>query len=194
VLEGHGVRLEPLERHHTAALAAAAADGDVWKIWYVAASGLAPGKEQAWVDAALESQSAGRDVVWVVREIRTDQIVGSTRFHDIVRTIDRVEIGYTFYGRSWQRTHVNTACKLTLMSHAFERLGCAVVGFRVDNLNERSQIAVAKLGAKLDGVLRHYAPRADGSARDVYQYSVLASEWPAVRRGLEGRLARHSTA
>jgi N-acetyltransferase len=191
VLEGHGVRLEPLTRKHAPALSAAAADGDVWKIWYVAASGLAPGKEQAWVDAALANQEAGREIPWVVRELSTDAIVGSTRFHDIVRPIDRVEIGYTFYGARWQRTHVNTACKLLLLGHAFDTLGCAVVGLRVDNLNQKSQLAVSRLGAKLDGVLRHFAQRADGSARDVYLYSILAAEWPGVRRGLEERLERH---
>jgi RimJ/RimL family protein N-acetyltransferase len=194
VLEGHGVRLEPLVREHAAQLGAAAADGDVWKIWYVSASGLAPGKEQGWVDAALANQDAGREVPWVVRDLSTDTIVGSTRFHDIVKPIDRVEIGYTFYGANWQRTHVNTACKLLLLGHAFDTLGCAVVGFRVDNLNQQSQTAVSRLGAKLDGVLRHFAIRADGSARDVYLYSILAGEWPAVRGHLEARLERHRNA
>lgn len=191
LLEGHGVRLEPLRRDHAGALQAAASDGDVWKIWYVAAAGLAPGREQAWVETALANQEAGREIPWVVRETATNAIVGSTRYHDIVRAIDRVEIGYTFYGASWQRTHVNTACKLLLLSHAFERLGCAVVGFRVDNLNERSQVAVSRLGARLDGVIRHFQPRLDGTARDTHMYSILAGEWPGVRQGLEARLARH---
>ena len=187
-LESHGVRLEPLERSHSDALHAAAADGELWKLWYVAVSGLAPGTGDAYVDAALRGQEAGHMVPWVVRELRSGAIVGTTRFHDIVREIDRVEIGYTFYGQSWQRTHVNTACKLVLLRHAFETLGCKVVGFRVDNLNEKSQRAVEALGARKDGVIRHFQARRDGSARDSHMYSILADEWPEVRWRLETRL------
>jgi RimJ/RimL family protein N-acetyltransferase len=192
-LEGHGVRLEPLERGHTAALAAAAADGELWKIWFVAAADLAPGREDGYVAAALDGLEAGHMVPWVVRELTSGDIVGSTRYHDIVRAIDRVEIGYTFYAQRWQRTHVNTACKLLLIGHAFDTLGCKVVGFRVDNLNDRSQRAVEALGAHKDGVLRHFQPRRDGSPRDTHIYSILAVEWPEVRQRLEERLARHLT-
>jgi N-acetyltransferase len=187
-LESHGVRLEPLERRHSDALHAAAADGDVWKLWYVAVSGLAPGTDDAFVDAALRGQEAGHMVAWVVRELRSGTIVGTTRFHDIVREIDRVEIGYTFYGQSWQRTHVNTTCKLLLLRHAFDTLGCQVVGFRVDDLNEKSQKSVEALGARKDGVIRHFQARRDGSARDTHMYSILAAEWPEVRWRLETRL------
>jgi RimJ/RimL family protein N-acetyltransferase len=129
-------------------------------------------------------------IPWVVRELTTNTIVGSTRYCDIVREIDRVEIGYTFYARTWQRTHVNTTCKLLLLEHAFERLGCQVVGFRVDNLNLTSQTAVEALGARKDGVIRHFQPRPDGSARDTHMYSILAAEWPEVRQRLERRLVR----
>ena len=191
VLEGHGVRLEPIDRSHAPALSAAAADGELWKLWYVSTAGLAPGLEDAYVDAALSAQTRGDQVVWVVRELTSGLIIGSTRFHDIVRPIDRVEIGYTFYAARWQRTHVNTACKRLLLGHAFDTLGCAVVGFRVDNLNERSQQAVLALGARRDGILRHFQARADGSARDVHLFSILATEWPDVRRRLDARLARH---
>lgn len=187
-LEGHDVRLEPLERSHSDALRAAAADGELWKIWYVAVSGLAPGSADAYVESALRGQEAGHMVAWVVRELRTGMIIGTTRYHDIAREIDRVEIGYTFYGKSWQRTHVNTTCKLLLLGHAFDTLGCSVVGFRVDNLNEKSQKAVEALGAHKDGVIRHFQARRDGSARDVHMYSILAGEWPEVRRRLETRL------
>lgn len=190
-LEGLGVRLEPLERSHADALAAAAADGELWKLWYVATAGLAPGLEHGYVNAALEGQQAGHMLAWVVREIATGAIVGSTRYHDIVREIDRVEIGYTFYAQRWQRTHVNTACKLLLLGHAFETLGCKVVGFRVDDLNLRSQKAVEAIGAKKDGVIRHDQARRDGSARDTHMYSILESEWPDVRGHLELRLRRH---
>ena len=191
-LEGHGVRLEPLERSHAVALASAAADGELWKLWYVATVDLAPGLEGGYVAAALDGQRAGHMVPWVVRELTTGAIVGSTRYHDIVREIDRVEIGYTFYAQRWQRTHVNTACKLLLLGHAFETLGCQVVGFRVDNLNLPSQQAVAALGAKRDGVLRHFQARRDGSARDTHIYSLLAAEWPDVKRRLEDRLRRNA--
>jgi len=187
-LEGHGVRLEPLERSHLDALVTAAADGDVWKLWYVSVSDLQPGREHLYMDTALAGLETGHMLPWVVRELTTNAIVGSTRYHDIVAAIDRVEIGYTFYARSWQRTHVNTACKRLLLGHAFDTLGCAVVGFQVDDLNLTSQRAVEALGAKRDGILRHHHPRRDGSARDTYVYSILRSEWPDVRERLEERL------
>ena len=191
-LEGHGVRLEPLERAHEQALAAAASDGELWKLWYVATADLAPGHQRVYVDAAIEGQEAGHMVAWVVRELTTGAIVGSTRYHDIVRSIDRVEVGYTFYAQRWQQTHVNTACKLLVLGHAFETLGCQVVGLRVDNLNLKSQRAVEAIGAKKDGVLRHFQARRDGSARDTHVYSILAAEWPEVKRILDARLRRHA--
>jgi RimJ/RimL family protein N-acetyltransferase len=128
---------------------------------------------------------------WVVRELGSGAIIGTTRYHDIVPAIDRVEIGYTWYGASWQRTHVNTACKVLLMTHAFESLGCAVVGLRTDNFNFRSQRAIAALGAKKDGVIRHHGQRRDGSVRDTVIFSILAAEWPDVKRHLTLRLARN---
>jgi RimJ/RimL family protein N-acetyltransferase len=193
-LEGHGVRLEPLEASHAPALVAAAGDGELWRLWYVAVADLEPGGEGRYIDAALEGLRNGSQLPWVVRELTSGQIVGSTRYHDIVSDIDRVEIGFTFYAARWQRTHVNTATKLLLLEHAFESLGCAVVGFRVDNLNERSQRAVEALGAKRDGVIRHFQRRRDGSARDTYMYSIVASEWPEVRQRLLSRLQRHASA
>jgi RimJ/RimL family protein N-acetyltransferase len=129
---------------------------------------------------------------WVVRELTTGKIAGTTRYHDIVANIDRVEIGYTWYAATWQRTHVNTACKLLLLGHAFESLGCAVVGLRTDNFNFASQKAIAALGAHKDGVLRHHFARRDGTVRDSVMFSILASEWPDVKRHLTTRLARHS--
>jgi RimJ/RimL family protein N-acetyltransferase len=191
VLEGYGVRLEPLDPAHADALVAAAADGDLWKLWYVAVADLVPGRAAHWMDAALAGQRAGTMLPWVVRELTSGDIVGSTRYHDIVRAIDRVEIGFTFYAARWQRTHVNTACKLLLLEHAFERLGCKVVGFRVDNLNERSQAAMDALGAHKDGVLRHFQARPDGTPRDTHVYSIVAGEWPSVRLRLEERFRTH---
>jgi RimJ/RimL family protein N-acetyltransferase len=190
-LEGHGVGGGARATSHAAALGAAAADGQLWKLWYVAVAGLAPGLEEDYVATALEGQRAGHRLPWVVRELTSGDIVGSTSYHDIVRAIDRVEIGYTFYAKRWQRTHVNTACKRLLLAHAFEALGCKVVGLRTDNFNFRSQRAIEALGAKKDGVLRHHAPRRDGTVRDSVMYSILAAEWPDVRRHLDLRLARH---
>jgi RimJ/RimL family protein N-acetyltransferase len=127
---------------------------------------------------------------WAVRELTSGTIIGSTRYHDIVTAIDRVEIGYTWYGRRWQRSHVNTGCKLLLLGYAFDTLGCKVVGLRTDNFNLVSQRAIEALGAKKDGVLRHHRARCDGTVRDSVMYSILAHEWPDVKRHLELRLAR----
>jgi RimJ/RimL family protein N-acetyltransferase len=127
---------------------------------------------------------------WIVRDVASDAVIGSTRYHDIVAAIDRVEIGYTWYAASWQRTHVNSACKLLLLSHAFETAGCQVVALRTDRFNFRSQQAIERLGAKKDGIIRHHSMRKDGSARDSVMYSILVHEWPEVRRHLEARLAR----
>lgn len=191
-LEGHGVRLEPLTPDHADALRAAASDGRLWELWYTAVP--EPAKVADYIETALAGQRDGRMLPWAVRELETESIVGSTRYHDIVVEIDRVEIGYTWYARSWQRTHVNTTCKLLLMRHAFETLGCAVVGLRTDNFNFASQRAIEALGAKKDGVIRHHAARRDGTARDSVMYSVLRAEWRDVKRNLELRLARHATA
>jgi len=119
------------------------------------------------------------------------QIIGSTRYHDIVADIDRVEIGYTWYSKSWQRSHVNTGCKLLLLAHAFDALGCKVVGLRTDNFNFASQRVIEALGAKKDGVIRHHWARRDGSVRDSVMYSILVNEWPDTKRHLEFRLAHH---
>jgi RimJ/RimL family protein N-acetyltransferase len=189
-LEGHGVRLEPLAREHRADLAAAAADGRLWELWFTSVP--APGEEQAYIDAALAGQQAGEMLPWAVRDLKSGAIVGSTRYHDIIPAADRVEIGYTWYAQRCQRTGVNTACKLLLMDHAFEKLQCKVVGLRTDNFNFRSQKAIEALGAKKDGVIRHHWPRRNGTIRDTVMYSVLAAEWPDVKRHLELRLARHA--
>jgi len=189
-LEGHGVRLEPLTPAHADALRTAASDGRLWELWYTAVP--EPERVEAYIEAALTGQRDGRMLPWAVRELANGTIVGSTRYHDIVAEIDRVEIGYTWYAKSWQRTHVNTTCKLLLLGHAFETLGCQVVGLRTDNFNFASQRAIVALGAKKDGVLRHHAARRDGTVRDSVMYSVLRGEWRDVRRNLELRLARHS--
>jgi N-acetyltransferase len=191
-LEGYGVRLEPLAYEHRDELAAAASDGRLWELWFTAVP--EPGQARAYIATALAGQEAGHMLPWAVRELTSGEIIGSTRYHDIVAAIDRVEIGYTWYAKRWQRSHVNTACKLLLLGHAFDALGCKVVGLRTDNFNFASQRAIEALGAKKDGVIRHHAARRDGTVRDTVMYSILAGEWPDVKRHLESRLARHSGA
>ncbi len=187
-LEGNGVRLEAMDSSHAPALREAASDGELWQLWFTAVP--EPDKVDVYINTALEGQRAGHMLPWVVRELTSGKVVGSTRYHDIVAPIDRVEIGYTWYAKSWQRTHVNTACKLLLFQHGFETLGCAVVGLRTDNFNFASQRAIERLGAKKDGVIRHHQARRDGSARDSVMYSVLAAEWPDVKRHLLLQLNR----
>ncbi|HYU09609.1 MAG TPA: GNAT family protein [Gemmatimonadales bacterium] len=191
VLEGHGIRLEPLAEEHSDALAAAAGDGRLWELWFVAVP--PPDGMRTYVAVALTGQRDGHMLPWVVRDVASGAIMGSTRYHDIEPAIERVEIGHTWYGQSRQRTHVNTTCKLLLLTHAFEKLGCKVVGLRTDNFNFRSQRAIEALGAKKDGVIRHFGTRRDGSVRDVVMYSILATEWPDVKRYLELRLHRHQS-
>ena len=171
-LEGYGVRLEPLAPSHQAGLAAAAADGRLWELWFTFVP--EPDQAGAYIADALEGQRAGHMLPWAVRELATGTIVGSTRYHDIV-------------------AEVNTACTLLLMTHAFEVVGCRVVGFRTDNFNFASQKAIAALGARKDGVIRHHHARRDGTARDTVMYSILAEEWPDVKRHLATQRARHGS-
>jgi RimJ/RimL family protein N-acetyltransferase len=189
-LEERGIRLEPLATSHHDALAAAAADGKLWELWFTSVP--EPGGMKAYIENALKGQQDGHMLPWAVRELATNTIIGTTRYHDIVAAIDRVEIGWTWYAASRQRTGVNTTCKLLLLQHAFDTLHCKVVGLRTDNFNFRSQKAIEGIGAKRDGILRHHAARKDGTVRDSVMFSILASEWPDVRRHLELRLARHS--
>ncbi|MEG0821316.1 MAG: GNAT family protein [Burkholderiaceae bacterium] len=189
-LEGHGVRLEPLSQDHREALIAAASDGELWQLWFTSVP--EPEQTHAYISAAITGQEAGHMLPFAVRDLNTGVIVGSTRYHDVVPAIDRVEIGYTWYAHRAQRSHVNTAAKLLLLTHAFENLGCRVVGWRTDNYNFASQRAIERLGAKRDGVLRHHQIRRDGSVRDTVMFSLLAHEWPDARKHLESRLARHA--
>ena len=189
-LEGHGVRLEPLTPAHEDGLRAAASDGRLFELWYTSVP--APDQVGQYIAAANEGMAAGHMLPWAVRNTASGDVIGSTRYHDIVPAIDRVEIGYTFYAQRVQRSHVNTACKLLLLTHAFETVGCEVVGLRTDNFNFRSQRAIEGIGAKRDGVIRHHAPRRDGSARDTYIYSIVLDEWPDVKRHLTTRLERNA--
>jgi RimJ/RimL family protein N-acetyltransferase len=188
-LEGHGVRLEPLSREHHDGLVAAASDGRLWELFFTSVP--EPDQVSSYISSALEKQTQGEMLPWAVRDLKSGEIVGSTRYHDIIAASDRVEIGYTWYAQRCQRSHVNTACKLLLFSFAFEKLNCQVVGLRTDNFNFRSQQAIEALGAKKDGVIRHHQPRRDGSVRDTVMYSVLRHEWPGVKKHLEFRLKKN---
>ena len=189
-LEGHGVRLEPLTPEHRDGLVEAATDGSLWELWFTSVP--APQETARYIDDALAGERAGHMLPWSVRDLASGRIAGTTRYHDILPAIDRVEIGYTWYAASWQRSHVNSACKLLLLGHAFDTLGCKVVGLRTDNFNFASQRAIAALGAKRDGVLRHHAARRDGTVRDTHLFSILAAEWPDVQRHLALRMARRA--
>ena len=189
-LERDGIRLEPLSPEHYDGLVTAAADGELWNLWFTSVPDK--GGTLTYIRDAVKGQSEGHMLPWAVRDLKNNTIVGTTRYHDIVPAIDRVEIGYTWYAQSCQRTNVNTTCKLLLLEHAFDVLGCAVVGLRTDNFNFRSQRAIEGIGAKKDGVLRHHQARRDGTVRDSVMYSILKSEWRDVRRHLELRLSRNA--
>ncbi|MBK0391752.1 GNAT family N-acetyltransferase [Ramlibacter algicola] len=187
-LERGPVRLLPMARDHAPALAAAARDGDLWTLRVTSVP--APGEEQAYVDTALKGYADGHMLPFVVQDTASGRVLGSTRYHDIVPAVERLEIGYTWYARSMQRSHVNTTCKLLLMTHAFETLGAKLVGWRTDNYNFASQKAIERLGARKDGVLRHHALRRDGTVRDTVMYSLSAGEWPEVKAHLSYQLER----
>lgn len=177
-----GLRLEPLALQHEAGLAEAAADGKLWELRVTSVP--EPGQTRAYIDTALSMRDAGHRLAFAVLDEASDQVLGSTSYHDIVPALRRVEIGYTWYRKSAQRTHVNTTCKLLLMRHAFETLGCSVVGWRTDNFNFASQAAIERLGARKDGVIRHHALRRDGTVRDTVMYSMMAGEWPEAKAQL----------
>jgi N-acetyltransferase len=176
---------------HEKGLAEAAKDGKLWELWFTSVP--EPQNTRKYLEDALKGQERGDMLPWAVRDLKTNSIVGSTRYHDIIAAADRVEIGYTWYAKRCQRTHVNSACKVLLFSHAFDSLKCKVVGLRTDNFNLRSQRAIEALGAKKDGVIRQHWPRRDGSIRDTVMYSVLAHEWPDVKKHLETRLRKNET-
>ncbi len=177
------IRLEPLSLDHVDALGAAAADGELWNIRVTSVPD--PGDTRGYVERALATQAQGTRLPFVVVDLEdANRIVGTTSYHDIVPAIDRLEIGWTWYAKRTQRTHVNTCAKLLLLTHAFETLGAQLVGWRTDNYNFASQAAIERLGAKKDGVLRHHAVRRDGTVRDTVMYSVSAGEWPEVRAHL----------
>lgn len=187
-LTGAVVSLEPLAPEHSQGLAEATGDGELWRLWYTSVP--QPTQIGAWMADLLEQQRAGRACPFTVRERATGRIVGSTRYMNIEPDRRRLEIGGTWYAASVQRSALNTEAKLLLLTHAFEALGCIAVEFRTHFFNHRSREAIAKLGAKQDGILRQHMVLADGSFRDTVVFSILNSEWPAVRTHLQFRLAR----
>src|SRR3954452_1280235 len=178
-LEAHGIRLEPLDYHHHDELLAAATDGKLWELWFTAVP--EPSQTSDYIMSALAGQEAGHMLPWAVRELDEGNVIGSTRYHDIMTPVDRVEIGYTWYAKSWQRSHVNTTCKLLLLGHAFDALECKVVGLRTDNFNFASQRAIEGLVAKKVVFLRHHDAACDRSTRDSKFFSILASECRDVK-------------
>jgi RimJ/RimL family protein N-acetyltransferase len=181
-LSAHGVKLVPLALNHDTGLAAAAADGELWNLRITSVP--APRETRSYIDTALKGREEGHRFAFAVIEEPSGTVLGSTSYHDILPDVKRVEIGYTWYAKRTQRTHVNTACKLLLLTHAFDTLGCNVVGWRTDNFNFVSQRAIERLGAKKDGVIRGNVLRRDGTIRDTVMYSLHRGEWPEVRAHL----------
>jgi RimJ/RimL family protein N-acetyltransferase len=181
-LTDRGIALHPMALAHEAGLRAAAADGELWNVRVTSV----PEPEQTlkYIEDALAMREAGNRFPFVVVDAATGKVIGSSSYHDIVPAVKRVEIGWTWYAKSVQRSHVNTTCKLLLMTHAFETLGCHVVGWRTDNFNFASQAAIERLGAKKDGVIRGHALRRDGTIRDTVMYSLRSGEWPEVKAQL----------
>jgi len=188
-LLGRCVSLEPLQPAHADGLRAAAADGELWTLAYTNVPG--PQQVGSWIDAALAKQASGEQLAFVVRDA-DDRIVGSTRYYELLPGTPRLCIGYTWYARSVQRTGLNTEAKLLLLGHAFEAMGCASVGFHTSTENAPSRAAIARLGAKEEGILRSHLRHRDGSLRDTVCFSILDSEWPAVKDGLQAKLAVHA--
>lgn len=182
------VRLEPLAMRHLDGLLQAAADGELWNLRFTTVP--EPQQTAAYIDTALQGRAAGHRLPFAVIDVPSGRVLGSSSYHDIVPAVERLEIGYTWYARSTQRTHVNTSAKLLLMAHAFEVLGAKLVGWRTDNFNFASQRAIERLGARRDGVIRHHHLRRDGTVRDTVMYSLTAGEWPEVKAHLQWQLAR----
>jgi len=191
-LRERGIRLEPLALAHEAGLRAAAADGQLWRIRVTSVP--EPEQTRAYIETALQMREQGDRFAFAVVDEASARVLGSTSFHDILPAVRRVEIGYTWYAQSVQRTHVNTTAKLLMMGHAFDTLGCQAVGWRTDNYNFASQRAIERLGARKDGVIRHHQLRRDGTVRDTVMYSMTAAEWPEARAQLLYLLDRRTPA
>jgi RimJ/RimL family protein N-acetyltransferase len=185
-LHAWGVKLVPLSLAHEEGLRAAAADGELWNIRVTSVP--EPGQTRQYIADALAMREAGNRFAFAVLDAASGAVLGSSSYHDILPAVKRLEIGYTWYAKRCQRTAVNTTCKLLLLSHAFETLGCNVVGWRTDNFNFASQRAIERLGAHKDGVIRGHSLRRDGTVRDTVMYSLRSGEWPEVRAQLTHQL------
>ncbi len=181
-LAARGITLVPLAPEHEDGLRAAAADGALWKLRITSVP--EPEQTAQYIQDALAMREAGNRFAFAVTDTATGTVLGSSSYHDILPAVKRVEIGYTWYAKRCQRTHVNTTAKLLLMTHAFETLNCNVVGWRTDNFNFASQAAIERLGARKDGVIRGHALRRDGTIRDTVMYSLRSGEWPEVKAQL----------
>ena len=188
VLTGRHARLEPMSREHIDGLRDALAGDTLAALWFTQVPKAAD--VDGYVDAVLAAQAEGRVLPFVVRDA-DGRVVGSTRFYGLEADVPKLSIGYTWYAPDVQRTGVNTETKLLLLTHAFETLGCICVVFETSWFNHRSRAAIARLGAKQDGVLRNHKRHADGSPRDTVVFSIIDGEWPAVKRNLLAKLARH---
>ena len=188
-LEGSHVRLSPLQHLHAEALGAAAADGELWRRWYTNVP--KPDAMVPYVEAAMAMQARGEALAFVVHDAQ-GAVAGTTRCYQLDPKTPRLAIGYTWYAQRVQRTGLNTEAKLLLLTHAFEALGCIAVGFETSWFNHPSRTAIARLGAKQDGVLRSHLRHADGTLRDTVVFSIVREEWPAVRRHLQAKLEAHA--
>ena len=185
-LTGSKVILEPLAFEHVDGLREAVKDGGLWKLWFTSIP--MPEKMDEYIKTALEMREHAGAMPFVVREKESHKIIGCTRYYNVDEVNQRVEIGYTWYAESLQRTAVNTECKYLLLEHAFERLDAIAVEFRTHWHNHKSRAAIARLGAKQDGVLRNHTKSADGIYRDTVVFSIINSEWLTVKKALEFKL------
>ncbi len=188
-LEGKHVRLEPLALSHLDAFCTFGLDEDLWR-WSPAPVHTREGL-RAYIETALREQAVGVSLPFATIERASDRAAGCTRFGSIDAVNHHVEIGWTWIGREWQRTAVNTEAKYLMLRHAFETLECMRVEFKTDSLNERSRNAILRLGAKQEGIFRNHMITASGRIRHSVYYSITDEEWPGVKRGREEKLARH---
>jgi RimJ/RimL family protein N-acetyltransferase len=186
ILTGRHVRLEPLALEHAAALAEVGLDNDLWK--WIPTAVRTPEEMSAYVQSALQEQAAGSALPFALIEKSTGRAVGSTRYANIERVHHRLEIGWTWVARQWQRTAINTEAKYLLLRHAFETLNCIRVELKIDSLNDRSRAAILRIGAREEGTFRNHMITASGRIRHTVYFSIVDSEWPEVRARLETRL------
>jgi len=188
-LAGSKVVLEPLAIEHADRIREAVKDGELWNLWFTSVP--SPDKVESYIQTALDMRENAGAMPFIVREKESNKIIGCTRYFNVDEVNQRLEIGYTWYSESYQRTAVNTECKYLLLAHAFEKLDAIAVEFRTHWHNHKSRAAIARLGAKQDGVLRNHTKSANGVYRDTVVFSIINLEWPAVKQSLEFKLQNH---